>query len=703
MLKNIPVWALLWLTPPAACFSQTCNEGADSLSVIELQEVVVKVKPVISKIDGNSYIPTGVQKRTAVSGLDLLSKMQLPGITVNPLTAAITAAGSANVQLRINGAEASSSEIAALRPNDILRIEHHDTPGARYADADAVIDFITIARSSGGNISAEGMNAVGSGKWAAFDNIAATYNHGPSSLAFNAGLFGMQRDNWVRDYEETWHYPHESVTRTETGQPVEIGMRAVVATLGYTLRRDQRYLLNIKGSFNLNHVPAKEEGDRHTMLVTSNSTTPTEITEHTRETSLNPSLGVFYRLFINRSQSVTANITGSYIGSSALHTYREETAGVGGADIVSDVTGRKFALFAEAYYQIRAANFNITAGARHSQSRADNDYTGSETARVIVNRAESSAFGELNFNTGAFNLLANLTASRLSTSQNSLSRQKFAVNPGFGADWEPSNRLRLRYNMNLTHRQPPIADMSDVVQTVQPGMVKRGNPSLRSFRVIDQKLSASFYHPIVSADLLIDYRHEKNPVMTSTSFSRNRFVITPENQVSFQELRSELCLTLRPWADHLSIALSPSLSRYFSHGNNYRHERGIFHLGVNIDFNYGNFTFNGSLMTGAANSMYGEEIISEKDMNMLLVGYKQPRWSIQAGVFNIFMNRYSMTTENLSALTPYISTAHCNKNAYAVVKFSVNVDFGRKTGHSDAPKQFDAAPDTDSGIMNSLK
>lgn len=86
MLKNIPVWALLWLTPPAACFSQTCNEGADSLSVIELQEVVVKVKPVISKIDGNSYIPTGVQKRTAVSGLDLLSKMQLPGITVNPLT-----------------------------------------------------------------------------------------------------------------------------------------------------------------------------------------------------------------------------------------------------------------------------------------------------------------------------------------------------------------------------------------------------------------------------------------------------------------------------------------------------------------------------------------------------------------------------------------------------------------------------------------
>lgn len=58
-----------------------------------------------------------------------------------------------NVQLRINGVLASSLEVAALSPEDIKRVEYHDNPGLRYGEGiDIVLDYITIKRTSGGNL-----------------------------------------------------------------------------------------------------------------------------------------------------------------------------------------------------------------------------------------------------------------------------------------------------------------------------------------------------------------------------------------------------------------------------------------------------------------------------------------------------------------------------------------------------------------------
>ena len=61
--------------------------------------------------------------------------------------------GEWNVQLRINGVLASSLEVAALSPEDIKRVEYHDNPGLRYGEGiDIVLDYITIKRTSGGNL-----------------------------------------------------------------------------------------------------------------------------------------------------------------------------------------------------------------------------------------------------------------------------------------------------------------------------------------------------------------------------------------------------------------------------------------------------------------------------------------------------------------------------------------------------------------------
>lgn len=697
------MWALMWPAAPFVCFSQPPAEPFeqmdDSTYTIGLQEITVKISPVITRVDGNAYIPSAVDKRISTSGIDLLSKMQLPGISVNQLTGAVVLSGGGDVRLCINGVESTRSQIAAVRPKDVIRIEYHDNPGAKYAGVDAVIDYIVRHHESGGSISIEGMNAIGSGKWAAFDNLSGTYSRGASSFSIDCGFCGLHRDNWVRDYSEIWNYPRKAVLRTETGSPVSIGTAGVDVGMDYTLQKERAYYFHVRAGFIHNHVPAAEEGDRHTILQTSDSEEMTEISEHTRENSSSPSLAMFYRHHFGRNHTATANLSGSYLRSSSFHSYMEAAGTAHIADIFSTVSGRKCSMLAETYYDYRGKMSNLTGGIRHSQSRTSNLYSGSGS--VVINRYETSLFGGYDLRLQCIGFFANLTANRFQVSQGAVRSLNYSLNPSLGLSYTHADNFRARYDARLYYRQPQLSDMSDVEQSVQPGIVRRGNPNLRSFRVIDQRLTLSCTFPWISADLKVDWRDEHNPAMSTTIREGELFVITYENQRSFKELRSELTLTLRPWGDHLSVAVAPALSRFFSYGNNYTHIRNIFHLGINLEFNYGCWTVSGSIMTGDANRMYGEEIIREKDMNCFLVGYRRSHWAVQAGVFNAFMGSYWMKSENMSELTPSVSIAHCDRNLYGVVKFSVDIGFGLGGKRSDKPGL--SMPDTDAGIMDSTK
>lgn len=700
MTKTLIRWALLCLTTPFACFPASALESSDSTTTLTLKEITVKAAPVIHKTDRTNYLPPSEKKRTATSGLDLLDKMQLPGISVNRLTGAINLSSGGKLKLLINGVEANNTEIAALRPSDIIRIEYHDIPGAKYNDADAVIDFITRRHESGGSIAAESMNALGSGKWAAFENIAAQFSHKASTFSLNAGYFGLYRDNWIRDYTETWNYPDHSVSRVEEGLPVEIGSHGTQVNLNYSLTKDRKYFLNIRANLDYSHTPNKEEGDRHTLLRTSDSENITEIIEHTQENELSPTIGIYYKYCFSQSSQLTANISGSYIHTNSHHSYSENYPDLTSIQLTSNVAGRQTTLRVESYYDRSFGVFNLSVGGRHMQGHTTNGYSGSTQGDNRLNQAETSIFASGNIRLGKWGILANLTATRFYISQHGKTHTKYSPLPSVGISYTPVPTIRLKYDMKINRKLPPLASMSDIEIDIQPGLIRRGNPDVKSFTVINQHLGAAWYSDLISANLSIDYRNEHKPVMAYTSYDGQQFITSYRNQRSFRELRTELSLTIHPWSNHFSITLAPTISRYYSHGYTYLHVRNIFHIGAALDFTYGNWTLNGNIMTGAANSMYGEEIISETDMNMILAGYKKQKWSIQAGVFNAFMKEYSMTSENMSALTPNHSKAWCGKNLYGVVKFSINLEFGRNKEINLPDWQ---THETDTGILSGLK
>lgn len=654
------------------------NVEADTIGNFLLDEVTVTGARVIAKANRKVLLPDREQLRTATDGMDLLRKMQLPRITVNPIYGTVSRTGGGTVQLRINGVQASSAELAALRPEEVVRIEYHDAPGARYAGADAVIDYITRRHERGGSVGGDSFDAFGPGKWASIDHLAVQCSRGRSAWSLDAGYMGQRRDNWVRDYRETWHYPDRDVSRREEGSPVSIGGDGLQSHLNYSLAESGRYLFNARLGLDYAYTPGREEGDRCTRLYTSDRAAPLDICEHTTERTTSPSLDLYLQRSVGEGQQLVFDLTGTYIRTRSRRTYSESRGDDLLSENLSDIRGKKYSLIAEGIYEKSLGHHRLSTGLRHLQAHTDNRYTGTSAATVAIRQAETAAFAEYRYQRDAWSATGSLTASRIRHSQAGRRTQHYFLHPSAQLTCQPSDRLLLRYDLKLRTQSPALSALSDVVQEVQTGMVRRGNPGLKPFRILDRQLTADYGSRLLDVSLSVGYRHEHRPIMETVCYEEGLFVRTYENQRSFRRLSAEATVTLRPWQEHLTLSVTPLLYRYFSRGNAYRHIHTLRRLKVDADFVWGNWLLSYNTMMGPANTMYGEESLEERNMNIVLLGYKRPRWSVQAGIFNAFVREYWMETRNSNALTPFTSRAHSNRNSYLALKLSFRLSHGRQ-------------------------
>lgn len=454
-------------------------------------------------------------------------------------------------------------------------------------------------------------------------------------------------------------------------------------------------LLNIRLGFNLDDVPNKEEGDRNALLHLSDKEDPILVREHTEEYLIQPNIGLYYLHKLSDERSLILHAQSSYIHSKMLHEYSENEI----AEMIN-VKGDKYAAKCLGMYEsrVRSRVWNIGVSTNYSYLR--NSYMNDNTINVNINQSETALMGEYSNRYGNWGIMGNLKAVYRHIGQQGKNLDRLFLLPEVNISYRPWDKWFIRYSASMDYRMPKASEISDVEQPIQSGMVRRGNPNLKPFCVIDQSFDASFESSLIGVTSRIEYRNEHKPIMESVIFDNGEFVRTYFNQRSFQRLIFAGSVSLRPWKDHLSITATPILTRYFSHGIDYSHCHNIFRLGLSVDFSYGNWLAYGNIMSGPANYMYGEEIIEEKDMNQIIVGYKRDKWSIHAGVFNAFIN-YWMESCNLSALTPYTSKAHSGRNSlYIAVKFNLMLDFGRKSRKMNIHQN---EIDSDSGILTGTK
>lgn len=203
---------------------------------VELDEVSVTAQSVTQKADRYIVIPSKSEIAQSTNGLSLLNNLQfkMPGLVVNEALQTVKVDNSTPV-FKVNGKPTDLNRFLSINPENILRIEYHDSPDLRY-DNRQVINIILKPREDGGSVVA----GILGGAYTGFinGNAGANYHFGKSEFDIN------YRVNW-RDYDEreistdeTFIGRETPITRRREGIPSDFNYLSNELSTGYTYMHD---------------------------------------------------------------------------------------------------------------------------------------------------------------------------------------------------------------------------------------------------------------------------------------------------------------------------------------------------------------------------------------------------------------------------------------------------------------------------------
>ena len=664
------------------------------VSATALDEVVVEGDAVINKVDRQLILPTEAQRKASTNGVSLLQHLQIPSLTVNPIDKSIKTNFGADVQLRINGVEATKEEVVAIRPADVVRIEYHDNPGLRYGNAAAVIDYIVKRKETGGNIAGDltnGVKPLGYGDY----NLSARYNRNKSALS---AVFSWERRDfdWIRENRETFVYPDHTVENREVGNPTKIKYDRMNFSLSYNYANDKS-MLNVALRDVYDNTP-NSFSDRNSILYQGDATYT--VIDRQKSKSHIPSLDVYYQLDLKNDQHLYFDVVGTYLSSSNDRHYSMTEDGGEPAAFASDVDGERYSLIGEAIYERTLWKGNFTAGLKHSYSHMNNVYDGDISSKVSMNTAETYAFAEYRSRINKFGYSLGIGAMRTYYEQGELSQEKYIVRPTLTLSYNVTDNIFLKYNAYMSGYAPSLSALSDVSQDIDAYQVRRGNPDLHSVVFYTNSLSASWRSKYVNVELYGRYSYDDNPIMEETLLDDGRFVRTYANQSGFHRLNLQATVQVFPFKEYIAVRLTPFFNRYISNGNDYTHTHSNAGFRGSIMGMYKNWVMMVEMNTSYHN-LWGETVERGEKLHSVVVGYNTEKWSVQMMVMNPFTKRYEQGVENLSSVAPYSQIAYSDDfKRMVMLNVSFNLDFGKQ--RNIGGKRINNS-DTDTGILSGSK
>lgn len=173
----------------------------DSVPVHNLDEIVVEGQNQTATAKGLSLSPTKTQKEASQNGYDLLYRLAVPGLAVDPLNGSVGTVSGSPVSVFINSLPASPQDIVGMRLTDVIRVEYLEyPPDARFGGAQYVINYIVREYEYGGytNISGQGSflacRSVNAGAYSKLAYKRMTYDLYAGWSYSNSHHFGKNQD-----------------------------------------------------------------------------------------------------------------------------------------------------------------------------------------------------------------------------------------------------------------------------------------------------------------------------------------------------------------------------------------------------------------------------------------------------------------------------------------------------------------------------
>lgn len=669
----------------------------------ELSEVVVEGDAVIQKVDRQILLPNKEQLGASSDGMSLLQNLQIPRIVVNPADNTVKTLANQDVQLRINGIEASSSEVMTINPKDVIRIEYHDQPGVRFNGAAAVINYIVKHRDTGGNLMLNASNGVTMPGWGEY-HLSGKVNFGKSS--FSLMTHYSPRDiYWTRTNAETYNFSTGTIENREVGEPTRFKGNPVNLGLTYNWTNGEKNMLQIALRDNMLFMPHSQT-NRDSYLY--QGTDSFAIHDHESTQSISPSLDIYYEHNLPNDHHLYFDLVGTYINSSNDRRFEQTPLGETVADttdVTSRVKGNKYSLIGEAIYEKDWENIALTVGVRHNQQWMENTYLGSASATVNMTTAETYAFAEVQQRVGKFSYAAGIGAMHTYIEQAGQKSSNWIARPQLTLSYDFGKGVFWKYKGYVSGYQSSLSAMSDAAQQIDKYQIRKGNPNLKPVMFVANEMQFSWQSKYINLNLWANYSYDHKPIMDETFEQlidgQSYAVRTYANHRGFHRLQVAPSVQVRVLQNHLIFTVAPFANYYVSLGNSYTHKH--FNPGVRASIMgmYKGWQFFGEVTT-RSNNLWGETLEYGEFYHHIGLGYNADKWGFCAMLMNPFsVKGYSIETKDLSALAP--NTQHAEMRDFRqmlILNFHCNLDFG--TQHRENGKRINNE-DKENGILSGTK
>ena len=122
---------------------------------INLAEVTVKGDNTVTNGNKTSYLPDKRQRNASHDGIDLLFRLGIPMINVNPMEGTVSSADMTSVSFYIENRKVSAGEIKQIRAKDIKRVEYYNNATDLFPGEQKVLNYVLYHYETGGYVDSD--------------------------------------------------------------------------------------------------------------------------------------------------------------------------------------------------------------------------------------------------------------------------------------------------------------------------------------------------------------------------------------------------------------------------------------------------------------------------------------------------------------------------------------------------------------------
>lgn len=670
------------LSTAAITFAQNVDKS------ITLDEVTVRASKVVNKPDGMVIYPTDSQRQASTNGYSFLEKLTLPNLRIDNINHTISAIDNrGGVQLRINGIIVDKTEMTALDPKDILRIDFIDKPGVRYGESLAyVINIITRRNDSGYSIGTDITSAITTiqgdgmayGKW----------NKGKSEWSVSYDINGGKSKGSNILQNANYTLTDGSIYTIERND-VETLRKYIShnAKLTYNWADSTATVFQTSLSGALNKTP-----DNYSIKEIIDGNHSYKATSRDGSKDLSPVLDIYFFRQLTPKQSIIANAVGTFISTKTNSFYDE------GTPYIYNVDGKSASLLSEMIYENRLKPFTLSAGLNYRYKHTRNDYTGDATARTRMNDNKLYAFGEIKGSIKQFQYSLGTGVSYIHYTQNEHTYNFWTYRPKLTLTYNPSNELQMSYTFQMQERTSRIAMTSDAAIRTNSMEWTVGNPDLKPSRDMEHRLLVSYNTNRLQSFIEGYYKQCRRPNMAQyVRTDDNRFIYTQINQKEIDVLDITAYAGYWLLPEKLQVAANGGMYRCFNFGYDYTHcYTSWFYVG-SITAYLGKFYLRGYIDNGTR-FLEGESKGYNGAYSALQASYNLKNWQFSLTWANPLCSNYKSFENELLNRNLYKHSIGYSKDSGNCISLNIVWRLNGGRNHQSAEKRINLK-DTDNGIM----